>query len=177
MINKYGNFLTEITAIELPASVLAYLGSISNGHLNLHTRFDVDRGDLLDDLRGRMKINDPLVDSHLELVPGLGTLTARSLPGGDPQHLGWHPNWALDLKLLVLGSPDQVSANLLQGLDIPTGQSDPDSVDWSFLLHSLSILVSRRHCSVELVSTSWFTPALNLIYFSCRSESSNNCLV
>ncbi len=35
-----------------------------------------------------MQIDDTLVDSHLEAVPGLGTLSARSLLGGDPKSLG-----------------------------------------------------------------------------------------
>merc|ERR1712029_111947 len=84
------------------------LCSVSNGHLNLHARLDVDGGNLLDDLRGGVQVDDALVDSHLELVPGLGTLTARSLSSGDPEGLGGHPHWALHLELLVLGSPDQI---------------------------------------------------------------------
>jgi hypothetical protein len=42
---------------------------------HLHTGLDVDGGDLLDDLGGRVQVDDPLVDPHLELVPGLGALT------------------------------------------------------------------------------------------------------
>merc|ERR1740129_2282818 len=137
-----------------------FLCGISNGHLNLYARLDVDGGDLLDDLRGGMQVNDALVDSHLELVPRLRTLTARSLPGGDPENLGGHPHWALNLQLLVLGAPDQVLAHLLQGLHVPGGQSDPDPVDWRLLLDSLSILV----CSHDFgrVSDS-YSPALNLL--------------
>ena len=47
------------------------------------------------------------------------SLTARSLPGGDPEDLGGHPHWALHLQLLVLGAPDQVLAHLLEGLHVP----------------------------------------------------------
>lgn len=39
---------------------------VGNGDLNLYTWFDVDRGDLTDDFRGRVQVNDSLVDSHLE---------------------------------------------------------------------------------------------------------------
>ena len=46
-------------------------------------------------------------------------ITARSLSGGDPECFGGHPHWTLHLELLVLGSPDQVLAHLLQGLHIP----------------------------------------------------------
>ena len=42
---------------------------------HLDTGFNVDGGDLLDDLGGAMEVNHSLVDPHLELVPGLGTLT------------------------------------------------------------------------------------------------------
>merc|ERR1719350_1768341 len=67
------------------------LCGVGNCHLNLHTRLDVDGGDLLDDLGGRVQVDDTLVDPHLEIVPGLGTLTARSLPGGegDPNPVDW----------------------------------------------------------------------------------------
>ena len=44
---------------------------------HLHARLDVDGGDLLDDLGGRVEVDDTLVDPHLELVPGLGTLTCQ----------------------------------------------------------------------------------------------------
>ena len=67
-------------------------------------------------------------------------ITARSLSGGDPECLGGHPHWTLHLELLVLGSPDQVLAHLLQRLHVPGGQGDPDPVDRRLLLNSLSIL-------------------------------------
>ena len=87
-----------------------------------------------------MEVDDSLVDPHLELVPGLTTLSARSLTGGDSQGLGGHPDGSLHLELLVLGPLDEVTADLLQRLDITGGQSDPDTVDWSILLHTFSIL-------------------------------------
>ena len=42
---------------------------------HLYAGLNVDGGDLLDDLGGRVQVDDTLVDPHLELVPGLGTLT------------------------------------------------------------------------------------------------------
>jgi len=39
---------------------------VGNGDLNLYAGLDVDRGDLLDDLGGRVQVDDALVDSHLE---------------------------------------------------------------------------------------------------------------
>ena len=45
------------------------------------------RSDLLD---------ETLVDAHLVLVPGLGTLTIRGLPGADLEVLGGKANGAFD---------------------------------------------------------------------------------
>jgi len=120
------------------------LSGIGDGNLNLDTGFNVDGGDLLDDLGGAVEVNHSLVDPHLELVPGLGALSARSLPGGDSQHLGGHPHGSLHLELLVLGAPDEVAADLLQRLDVPGGQSDSDAVDGDILLLTFAILVSRH---------------------------------
>ena len=39
---------------------------VGNGNFNLYSRFNVDGGDLLDDLRRRMQIDDTLVNSHLQ---------------------------------------------------------------------------------------------------------------
>ena len=83
-----------------------------------------------------MEVNHSLVDPHLELVPGLTTLSAGSLTGGDPQGLSGHPNGPLHLQLLVFGSLDQVAADLLQGLNIAGGQSDPDAMNRCVLLNS-----------------------------------------
>ena len=83
-----------------------------------------------------MEIDDALVDAHLEAIPSLGTFTARSFTGGDPQGLGGHPHGSLHLQLLVLGSLDQVAADLLQGLNIAGGQSDPDAMNRCVLLNS-----------------------------------------
>ena len=63
----------------------------------LDSGLDVDGSDLLDDLGGGVEVDHTLVDPQLELVPGLGSLTARGLTGGDPQGLGGHPNGALHL--------------------------------------------------------------------------------
>ena len=46
-----------------------------NGDLDLNSGLERDRGDLLDDLGRRGKVDEALVDAHLEAVPGLGTLT------------------------------------------------------------------------------------------------------
>ena len=85
-------------------------------------------------------------------------LTARSFPGGDPKDLGGHPHGSLHLQLLVLGPPDEVLADLLQGLHVPGGQGDPDPVHRRLLLHSLAVLVSGHRVGRVSVDS----PALNL---------------
>lgn len=109
----------------------SYRGSsyLSNGDLNLYTGLDGDGSDLLNDLRGGVEIDETLVDAHLEAIPGLGTVTARGLTGGDTENLGGETDGTLDLELLVLGTLDEISADLLQVLDVAGGQGDADTVD------------------------------------------------
>jgi hypothetical protein len=76
-----------------------------------------------------VEVDEALVDAHLEGVPGLGTLTARGLTGGDLQVLGGQTDGALDAELLVLGTVDELLAHLLEGLDVARGEGDADLVD------------------------------------------------
>ena len=91
-----------------------------------------------------MEIDDALVDAHLEAIPSLGTFTARSFTGGDPQGLGGHPDGSLHFEVLILGSLDEVSTDLLEALDVPRGQSDPDAVNGAFFGSRLGVLVHRH---------------------------------
>ena len=86
-----------------------------HGDLNLDRRIDLDGSDALDDLNRaideqtqthslRDKINHTLVDSHLEVFPGVGTLSARGLTGGDTQDLGGHADGTRNLHLLAEGN-------------------------------------------------------------------------
>jgi hypothetical protein len=107
-----------------------------NGDLNLDTSVDVDN-DLLDDLGGGVEVNQALVDAHLEAVPGLGTLTARGLAGGDLEGLGGQADGALDAEVLVLAALDDLGADLLEDLDLAGGEGDADLV----ALGSLSVVL------------------------------------
>lgn len=51
------------------------------------------------------------MDLHLEVVPGLGSLSARSLAGNDVKTLGGETNGSLDTEVLVLGAVDEISAD------------------------------------------------------------------
>jgi hypothetical protein len=54
-----------------------------------------------------VEVDEALVDAHLEGVPCLGTLTARSLTGGDLQALCGQADGALDTEFLVLRAVDE----------------------------------------------------------------------
>lgn len=105
--------------------------SLSNGDFYLNTRLNTDgrlqkqtnstvqtrkhlkhrhTHNLSDNLRGTVKIDDPLVYPHLVPVPRLRTLSTWRLAASETKVLCWHSDWTLHLQLLVLGSTDQVRA-------------------------------------------------------------------
>jgi hypothetical protein len=98
-----------------------------NRDLNLDTSLDVDN-DLLDDFGWGVKVDEALVDLHLEAVPGLGTLTTRRLAGRDLEGLGGQADGALDAEVLGLGAVDELLAHLLDRLDVARRESDADAV-------------------------------------------------
>lgn len=63
-------------------STQTHLSRVSYCDLDLDTGLDRDRRDLLDDVRGRVQVNDTLVDSHLKAVPRVRTLTTWRLARG-----------------------------------------------------------------------------------------------
>ena len=73
-------------------------------------------------------LDETLVDAHLVAVPGLGTLTARGLAGGDLEGLGGQTDGALDAEVLVLGTLDDLGGNTLEDLDLAGGEGDADLV-------------------------------------------------
>ena len=58
-----------------------------------------------------MQVEDALVDTHLEAVPGVGSLAARGLARDDLELLGGQAHGAGHLELLVNGALFQVRAN------------------------------------------------------------------
>ena len=81
------------------------------------------------------------MDAHLVGVPGLGTLTVRGLTGGDLKDLGGETDGALNAELLVLGTVDELLADLLERLDVAGGEGDADLVDLGALAEVLLWLV------------------------------------
>ena len=63
---------------------------------------------LLDNAGWRVQVDEALVDAHLVVVPGLGTLSARRHTRGDAQRLGGQTHGSLDLELLALGAVEQL---------------------------------------------------------------------
>lgn len=102
---------------------------LGNGDLNLNSGFNGDGGDLLNDLRGRVQVDQTLVDSHLEAIKSLGTVTTRRLTGGNTKNLGRETDGTLDLELLILGTLDEIRRDLFQVLDVARSQGDTDTVD------------------------------------------------
>jgi hypothetical protein len=51
------------------------------------------------------------VDSHLVHVPGLRSLSARSLTGGDLKDLGGETDGSLDTEVLGLGTLEEVGGD------------------------------------------------------------------
>lgn len=114
-----------ISSLPLYPSLTLQLSS--NRDFNLDTSLNVD-DDLLDNFGRSIKINQTLVDSHLEGIPGLGSFTAGCLSGGDLEGLGRETDGALDAEFLALGTLDELLADLLEGLDFAGGQGDADLV-------------------------------------------------
>lgn len=63
----------------------------SGGSPEVYCDFDAvgngDRGNFLDLPSSAFKIDVPFVDGHFPVIPGLGTLTARSSPAADAKVL------------------------------------------------------------------------------------------
>ena len=103
--------------------------TIIDGDIHLHTGFNGDAGQLLDDIRRSVQINDTLVDAHLEPVPRVGTFSRRSLTGGNGQLFGGHAHGSTDVQLLVEGDLFQIGTDLFNVGDIATRQCNTDAVD------------------------------------------------
>lgn len=69
---------------------------------------------MLNDFGGSVDIDDTLVDAHLEAVPGVGTLSAGRLAGGDAENLGGHAGRSSNLNVRIVGSTDEISADCIR---------------------------------------------------------------
>jgi len=101
-----------------------------DGDLNLDSRLQADAGNLLDNLAGRVQVDQSFVYLELIAIPSLRTFTTRSLTGGDLQNFGGEADRAFDTELLVLGSVNEIGRELLQVPNVAAGKRDPDFVDF-----------------------------------------------
>ena len=95
--------------------------NLVHGNLDLDRSVDLNGRDALDNLHRatnesmndllRNKINHTLVDSHLQMLPGVGTLSARGLTGRDAEELGGHTHRSRDLDVLAQGHALDISAD------------------------------------------------------------------
>ena len=76
-----------------------------------------------------MKVQDALVDAHLEAIVGVGTLTTRRLADQELEDLGGHSHGAGHLKVLVKSLVLQLGADLLNSLYVSGGKGDADAVN------------------------------------------------
>lgn len=102
--------------------------TIIDGNVDLDTRLNADARDLLHHVAGSVQVDEPLVDAHLEAIPGVGTLAGGGLAGGDLELLGGEADGSLHVELLVGRSLLEVGADLLEVLDVARSQGDADAV-------------------------------------------------
>ncbi len=87
--------------------------SCSNRNLNLNAGLNIDN-DLLYNFRWRIQINQALVNSHLEHIPSLASLTAGCLAGGDFEGLGGESDRTLDSQVLGFGALKELGADFFE---------------------------------------------------------------
>jgi len=90
-----------------------------------------------------MQVDQTLVDAHFKAIKGVGSLSTWTFADAQTQLLCGQSYWTCYMKVLILGTLDEISADLLQGLDIATGEGDSDAV--KFLLLSFDSLGWLRH--------------------------------
>lgn len=91
---------------------------VGNGHLHINTWLDANVSDLSHFISRGVQIDDTLVDSHLESIPSVGTLTTRRFAGGQSQNLGWHADRTANFQVLANSTIFELSTNLFDSLNL-----------------------------------------------------------
>ena len=135
-----------VTSTSTPASMLMMIClTTSVGACRLHQVKRELAASSPEEKRGiGNSLNQTLVNAHLILVPGLGTLTAGRLPGHDAQRLGGQADGALDVERLGACALNQLLADLLERGDLARGEGDTDLVDFLAIEVSLSSVEGRK---------------------------------
>jgi hypothetical protein len=100
--------------IQLNLREIADFSLLPDNKVDIYTGVDSEVSDFLDNAGWAVDIDDSLVDSHLESVPGLGTFTARGLTGGNLENLSGDANGSSSFVALVLGSCDNFGTSTLK---------------------------------------------------------------
>lgn len=81
---------------------------------------------------------------------GLRGAAFSYLTGHDLQDLGGQTDGSLDAEVLCLGTLDELSADLLKGLNLLGGQGDTDAVGLGGLAGIVALLLVGRHlCGLD----------------------------
>ena len=57
------------------------------------------------------------MNSHLKVVPGIGSFSARGFSSGDVELLGWDSDWSSGLEFVLLSVGNDLRTGLLEGFD------------------------------------------------------------
>ena len=87
------------------------LVSLCDGDLDLHSRVDADLSEGAHDLRGRVEVDEALVDAQLEAVPRVGALTAGRLASRNAEGLSREAHRTGVTQTLGTGALDQILAH------------------------------------------------------------------
>ena len=118
---------------------------IPDNEVNLDGGINSEVGNLTDDGGGAVDVENALVDSHFESIPGVGSVTTRRTSGSDSEALGGHAVGSLGLESLVLGAGNDLRASLLEGLDESGGQGHSDLANFFELDITFSLIVFGVH--------------------------------
>ena len=118
---------------------------LPDNEVDVDARVDSEVGDLLDHGGGAVDVNDSLVNSHLEAVPGVGTISARGATGSDGESLGRNTDGAASLIALLLRSVNDFGANVFQRLGLSSLEGHSDSLDFFLDLFSLGLVFLGVH--------------------------------
>ncbi|TNV86313.1 hypothetical protein FGO68_gene12968 [Halteria grandinella] len=134
-----------------PLPRCAHSSLFPNDQVDIYAGVDSEVGDFLNNAGRAVNVDDSLVDAHLESVPGLGTLTARRLTGGDLEDLGRDADGSLGLVALVLRAGNDLSACSFEGLGLSASEGHSDSLDLfvDLLTLDLFLLDVCHYCSVD----------------------------
>ena len=77
-----------------------------------------------------MQVDETLVDAHLPSVECVCALTARRLAHAETENLRGQTHRACNVKLLLTRASDEVAADLLQGLDVPSWIAQRSALKW-----------------------------------------------